>query len=411
MAQAPVRLVADDQPREPLKFNFTKRQLDHFGAGKTRYYIYDTKTAKLCMLVTPAGSKSFYFAGRIEGRARRIKIGTYPEVTVEQARRQATKLSGQIVEGRNPADQRRVKRAELTFADLFAAYIEQHSKPHKRTWQEDQQKYDQHLRSLRSKKVSSIDRATVQSLITKLATGKPRPRPGAANRLRALLSSVFNFAADSLDLPIVNPVSRIKKYPEQPRERFLNADELTQFYAALKHEPQVFQDVFELLLLTGARSGNAKAARWDQIDLAESTWIIPASEAKSNRQIVVPLAARAVEILQRRLAEATDPDSPWVFPSHRRNPRTPHIAELKSSWHRIIKAAKLKDVRVHDLRHINATWQGKTGATLTTIGKSLGHRNVSTTLIYTQTELQQVRRSIDAAAEAMTDQAKGAKHG
>ena len=199
----------------------------------------------------------------------------------------------------------------------------------------------------------------------------------------------------------------------------MNAEELGRFYAALALEPQIFRDVFELLLLTGARSGNVKAMRWEQLDLADQVWTIPASEAKSNRQIVIPLASRAAEILARRLSEAQDKASasgeavgPWVFASHRRHAKSAHLAELKTSWARIVKAAKLEGVRVHDLRHTHATWQGKTGASLATIGKTLGHSRPSTTAIYQQVELDQVRAAVDAAATAMTNhQAKGRRHG
>jgi len=373
--------------------------------------VYDSTANGLAMLVTPNGHRAFYYARRIDGRYHRIKIGDYPDTTIEQARRQTAKLAGQVVEGKNPAEQRRAKRGEMTFADLFSHYLEHHAKPKKKTWAEDEQKYRDHLKPLHNRKLSAIRRADVQAIVTKLGTNKDNPRPGAANRLAALVSAVFNVGIDDLDLPIANPARGIRRFAEIQRERFLNADELQRFYEALEHEPQIFQDFFELLLLTGARSGNVKKMRWEQLDLADAVWTIPASEAKGRRQIVVPLAGRAVEILTRRQDDAKgEPEpNPWVFPSHRRNAKHPHLSEPKTAWQRIIKRAKLKDVRIHDLRHTNATWQGKTGATLTTIGKSLGHRRPTTTLIYTQTELEQVRQSIDAAADAMTGTAKGGK--
>jgi integrase len=91
----------------------------------------------------------------------------------------------------------------------------------------------------------------------------------------------------------------------------------------------------------------------------------------------------------------------WVFPSKRSNAKTPHLSEPKGAWKRIRTAAKIEGVRVHDLRRTLGSWQAMTGASLTVIGKSLGHRSGTATAIYARLALDPVRESMNKAVTAM----------
>ena len=84
-----------------------------------RTYVYDTLTRGLCIGVTPRGTKSFYLYRKIEGRADRIRIGPYPDLTIEAARGKAAEYNAMIAKGINPRDEIRGSRREWTLGRLF----------------------------------------------------------------------------------------------------------------------------------------------------------------------------------------------------------------------------------------------------------------------------------------------------
>jgi len=158
------------------------------------------------------------------------------------------------------------------------------------------------------------------------------------------------------------------------------------------------RDFFAVCLFSGARSGNVKAMAWADVDLQSGFWRIPPDEAKGGEAVIVPLTPAVVEILQRR--KATNGTSPWVFPG-RNGSKAGHIAEPKTAWARICDRAGLEGLRIHDLRRSCGSWQAAMGASLLTIGKSLGHRNQATTAIYSKLDLGSVRTSLEAAEAAI----------
>jgi len=207
------------------------------------------------------------------------------------------------------------------------------------------------------------------------------------------LRAIFNKAADwGYEGP--NPARGIKKFPERSRERFLQADELPNFFKAVAEEANdAVRDFILISLLTGARRGNVLAMRWADVNLERATWTIPTT--KTDDSLTVPLVPEAVAILAGRQGRA---QGEYVFPA---KSKSGHLAEPKTAWARILKRAGIKDLHVHDLRRTLGSWQAAQGASLVIIGKSLGHRNVSTTAIYSRLNIDPVRRSVEAATKAM----------
>jgi len=386
--------------------NFTQSRIAKLPAPDAgRDYYKDAKTAGLSLCVSATGVKTFELYKRMGGRPTRLKIGRFPEVTVEQARKDAARLSGQIAQGKDPAEDRRKARGETTVGELFALYLDGHAKPHKRTWKGDKAQYGRYLAGWKGRKLSRVRKADVAALHAKI--GKDNG-PYAANRLLALLSAMFNFAA-GLGYDGGNPAQGVKKFKEQSRDRFLRADELRAFFAALDAEPDdTWRDFFVLALLTGARRANVLAMKWTDLELQRGLWRIPEAESKNKEPLLCVLAPAAVDILKRRFADSAAKDpadrSEYVFPSWG---GTGHITEPKAAWKRIVKRAGIKDVRLHDLRRTLGSWQAATGASLSIIGRSLGHKNVATTAIYARLDLDPVRASVNTAAAAILAAANG----
>ena len=106
------------------KINFTKAAIEALelpDAG--RVYVYDAKAAGLAICLTAAGGRTFYSYRKIGGKPERIRIGAWPELTVEQARTYAAGINGKISEGANPNDKRRINREAPTLAVAFEHFI------------------------------------------------------------------------------------------------------------------------------------------------------------------------------------------------------------------------------------------------------------------------------------------------
>ena len=373
------------------KVNFTKAIITAKVAPATgRTYLHDAKEAGLVLMVTAAGRRTFQLYKKHKGRPVRVTLGTWPEITVEQARKKARDAKADLDAGINPNDALRQERQEMTFAGLFNQYMERHAKPRKRTWQEDQNQFDRYLGSLANKKLSTITRKDVAALHGKIG----KTAPTAANRLLALLSSVFGRAIEFGLWEGANPCIGIRRFPEQSRDRFLSADELRRFFEAMDQEPDsTTRDFFATALLTGARRANVLEMKWADLDLDAATWRI--GRTKNGSPQTVALVEPVVELLRERKRQAT---SVFVFPG---KGATGHLVEPKRGWSRICKAAGIEGARIHDLRRTMGSWQAKTGASLPVIGKSLNHLNQTTTAIYARLDLDPVRSAMEKAAAAM----------
>lgn len=376
------------------KFNFTKADIDSLPIPEPgiRDAYQDTKANGLQLRVSHTGVKTFSVFKRIKcGEPERITLGRYPDMTIDQARRKTMEINLSISDGNNPAEVKRGAKAEMQFSDLFFEYIQRHSKLNKKTWEEDVEKYRNHLeKSIGNKKLSLIDRASI-SLIHGSITKNGSPI--AANRVLALISSVFGWAI-SVDLWDKNPALGIRRNKEKSRDRFIQGDELPRFFAALAAEPnETIRDYVLISLLTGARRGNVLAMRWQDINFDRAEWRI--EETKNGTPQTVALSPEAIHVLLNR-----KPSKPavFVFPGTGKNG---HLEEPRKGWERILARAEIDNLRIHDLRRTLGSWQAKTGASLAIIGKSLNHKHQNTTAIYARLDLDPVRESVNAATNAM----------
>jgi len=311
-------------------------------------------------------------------------------MSIEQARGQAGEINSRIANGENPNDLSRAKRAELTFADLFQAYMDRHAKLHKKSWKEDQGQYDRYLMKFRHRKISQIKKGDIQRLHHETGASKGHY---AANRLLSLLQCIFNKAMEWGFWEGVNPCTGATKFKEKSRDRFLQPDELPKFFEALSNESNdTIRDYFLLSLLTGARRANVLAMRWEQLNFERGEWRIP--DTKNGEPQTIPLVEVAHKILLTRQGNGSE----WVFPG---KGKTGHLIEPKTGWQRVCKQAGLEGVRIHDLRRSLGSWQASTGANLSIIGKTLNHKNVSTTAIYARLNIDPVRAAMEKATSAM----------
>jgi integrase len=363
-------------------------------AGK-RLTIYDTQTPKLAMRMTHTGVRAFYIVKRLGGAMVWLKLGTFPDMTVEQARNEAGKVLGEFAKGDNPAAVKRAVRAELTFSQAFDAFL---AGKRKRDGSpiSDKTKRDYsdllrlYLGGIKDKKLSEIERTEIKAVHIKTT----KKSAAQADRVVAVVSAVFTYMLAQERFNGQNPATRIQKNPAPSRDRFLQANELTPFFKALSESPnETMRDFFLMALPTGARRANVSAMRWADVDLTAGVWRI--AKTKNGTPQTVTLSPEAVAVLNARKDGGV-----FVFPG---DGKTGHMVEPKKAWATLLKTAGIENLRIHDLRRTLGSWQARTGASLPIIGKSLNHKTHQATAIYARLDLDPVRQSVNTATAAMME--------
>lgn len=429
------------------RFRFTKTSLEKLPlpAAGARATYYDQDISKLALRVTAAGTKTFSIVKRVGRDMVWFKLGVFPEMTVEQARRGGEVALGSFAGQENPAEIRRAAKGMPTLSEFFLEYGTRHGQQ-KLAWRDDQQRYRDYLKPpLGSRKLSVISREMIGRILSDMDGDS---KSGATvNNVRALASALFGKAIE-WGYVTENPVRGIKTRRAVKRDRFISANELPRFFAAVADEPNaVVRDYFLLSLLTGARRSNVLAMRWPDVNLQEAIWRI--SRTKNGDPQNVTLSPEAVTLLSqlKELNVSKAVASQFVFPGAG---ATGHLVEPKKGWKRIfdrdeltqleiligaadgtlahvpvgmteqplesslecarkianglgidVDGIRIPDLHIHDLRRTLGSWQAKTGASLVIIGKSLNHKNQATTAIYARLDLDPVRASVNTATAAM----------
>jgi integrase len=375
--------------------NFTKAKLTALPLPPTgnRVTFHDLKTNGLQIRLTSSGVKTFSVFRWVKGsrRPERVTLGRFPDISIEKAITMAAEINSTIAKGDNPADAMRKFRAEPTLGDLFLDYLDRYAKIHKKSWVEDRQQFNRYMKKFAGRKLSSFQPSDFQRLHHKIGEDNG---VYAANRLLSLLRAMFNRAKEWGLWSKDNPTQGIKKFKEKSRDRFLQSDELPKFFQALQDEENgTMRDYFLTSLLTGARRANVLGLRWADINFTRNEWRI--EETKNGESQTVPLTPEVIGILKERKNQA---DSVFVFPG---TGKSGHMVEPKSGWKRILNRAGLQDLRIHDLRRTLGSWQAASGSSLPIIGKSLNHKNASTTSIYARLDIDPVRKSVETANVAI----------
>lgn len=373
----------------------TKRTIEGLKAGQTAW---DGELKGFGIRARSDG-KSYVLKYRVGtgrgARQRWFTIGKHGAPwTPESARKEADNLLHRVRQGEDPAAAREQERAAETISDLWAVYRERHALPSNkpRTIAEDDAiARDYILPAFGLQKVHTLTRQDVARWHARLSN-----KPYRANRALGLLRSMFNRAEAWGVVPEhFNPCTRITKFPERSRERYLNADELARLGAALldfEHRnacPPEAVAVIRALLFTGARLSEMLTLRWDWVDFERAVIRLPDSKTGAK---TFPLPAPAQEVLAAQPRRA---DCPLVFPGQREGRP---IQGLQNIWQRIRKAAQLEDVRLHDLRHGFASIAVQAGDSLYLVGRVLGHKQASTTERYAHLSVDPVRAVSERAA-------------
>lgn len=379
------------------------------------YQIFDTDVRGFAACIYRGGGRAFTFDYRYAGRQRRMTFARWPEWSVSAARERAKEVRREIDAGGDPLATRGALREAPRVTDLILRYVEVHL-PHLAVLNAADQRsmMEKFIRPAWGKMlVTEVSCYDVELLLTKVAEGRARPAkqkpnnrarklqgvkptPVRANRVGEVIRKMFAYAV-KWGLREDNPAMGFRRRMETPRERYLSQEELSRLATALDAaKDDRASGIIRLCMLTGARVGEVRQARFEDFNLEHLSWTKPASTTKQRRVHRVPISNEAAAIVrQRRLAVVTG--SPWLFPGD--SPGQP-VQEIRRFWVRIQKEVGIPDVRIHDLRHTFASLLVSGGASLEMIGKLLGHSQMQTTQRYAHLMDSPLRAGVGAVASA-----------
>jgi integrase len=321
----------------------------------------------LALQVTPARdgdgfSRSWIFRWTRGAKTRSMGLGSVITVSLSEARERARACRLLVLDGVDPITDRDAKRSNaaaarvkaMTFEQAAAAYIA----AHRQEWR-SQQHASEWGTSLAKHVLPTLGKLNVDQIDTGLVLKALRPIwstiPETAKRLRGRVENVLDWATVAGLRSGANPakwqghLEHLLAAPSKRRVRHLPAlpyRELAAFVMKLRAADTTAAKAMEFVVLTAARKGEVRFARWAEIDLDRRLWIIPASRMKGGREHRVPLAPRAVEILTAMKAGAT---GAHIFPG-RNGPLGESAAE------HLLKKLGHGDITLHGFRSAFRDW-------------------------------------------------------
>jgi integrase len=421
--------------------SITKRLVDGLKATGGEYFVWDRDLKGFGVRVQPTGEKSYvvkYRAG--SGRSaptRRVTLSPIGNVTPDEARKLAKATLGSVAHGIDPAAVKAAERRASSLKELSDLFLSEHvdakRKPATGSHYRDilERIVLPELGTRQGEKVTTAELARLHV--------RMKDRPYQANRMLAVVSSLYAFAGKRKLLPVgLNPARGIDKYPEKGRERFLSGDELAKLGDAIreaetvgltwdidhtkptaKHAPKQANRrtvidpyaaaAIRLLILTGARLREILKLEWGHVDPERGMLLLPDSKTGAKSIILNAPALAVLAGLERIGVYVIAGQSAGMDGE---KPR----ADLNKPWRAVAKRAGLEGVRIHDLRHTHASIGAGAGLGLLIIGKLLGHTKASTTQRYAHLDTDPLRRASEhigsRLAAAMGELAsKSAKRG
>jgi len=329
---------------------------------KTPGYLKDG--GGLFLQVGETGSKSWIFEFRFAGRRREMGLGSLERVSLSEARAQRDACNQMLRAHTDPIEHRKRERAAailtahgtITFADAIDKYLTAHaaewSPKHAQAWRQTLTQYA--APELGRLLVSDISTAHVVRVL------EPTwPAPTAIS-LRGRIEKVLDWCKvrgyrvgenpaawkGNLDHLLANPSRRKVEH-----HRALSIDEMPRFMAALRKQQGPVARCLEFLVLTAARTDEARRTTPTEIDHANKVWVVPPSRMKARKEHRVPLSERAAEIAGQAGAD-------YLFPGARAN-----TVDAMSMRRLLEKMGYGERASVHGFRSTFRDWAAERTAT------------------------------------------------
>ncbi|MGE5272006.1 MAG: tyrosine-type recombinase/integrase [Thiohalocapsa sp.] len=340
-------------------------KLTALGVTQAKKRGYYSDGGGLFLQVSASGSKSWVFRFREAGRLHEMGLGPTHTVTLAEARQKALDCRKLRLEGHDPIAERRAKRMAarleaakgITFQECASAYIAAHkagwrNAKHAAQWPFTLATYA--YPKIGVLPVQAVDVGLVLAVVEPIWSAKPE----TASRLRGRIESVLDWASargyrtgenparwrghlDNL-LPPRSKVKTVEHHAALPYR------EVADFMAEIRQVDGVAARALEFTILTAARTGEVIGANWDEFDLAEAIWLVPAERMKAGKEHRVPLSAAAIGVL-KRLGKIRQSD--FVFPGGKPTQPISNMAMLM-----LLRRLGCSHLTVHGFRSSFRDW-------------------------------------------------------
>jgi len=340
--------------------------------------LWDTEIKGFALRVAPSGKRVYIYKFRTpDGRRRNRKLGDETALTAEAARKAVSFWVAGRAQGKPILNAKPIVQS-ITVRTLCDLYIEDYAKLHKKakSIEEDTRYIERDIKpALGHKALSDVGSKDIVRF-----KGDMSATPVKANRVLALLSKMFNLAEEwEYRDAGTNPTRHIRKFKEEPRERYLKPGELERLEKVMQDAEinewtsQPVIDAIRVLQMTGARLREVLNMQWDYLDLRNGQIHLPDSKTGRKTLFLSNKAKRYISDIKPKL------DNPYVFPGQRQGSQ---LINIQKPWRLIRERAQLSDVRLHDLRHTYASLAVAQNLSLPIVGKLLGHKSSKSTERY-----------------------------
>ena len=392
---------------------FTDRSISALKPKAQRYEKWEDGRTGFGIRVSTRGRKSWLYMYRFGGKARRMTLGTYPEMSVADANFRVAEAKRTLSEGRDPGlehvEARRAERQAETVQDLVEEYLSRYV-VHKRTAREDRRCLEKDVLPFWGKrKAKSITRRDAIMLLDRIVD---RGSPIMANRTLAVVRRMFRFALNR-DIVDVNPFAGIEKPSEEnKRDRILSDVEIRTLWLGLDgaRMPAAARLALRLLLTTAQRRSEVVGATWREFDLDSDKpiWTIGGERTKNGKTHTVPLSAQAVALLTEIRKHSGD--SEWLFPSPRLQGKPLGRETINHCLADNLETIGLSNLRPHDLRRTGASQMTAMGIQRLVVSKILNHADREITGVYDRhTYDDEKRHALDAWGARLEEIVSGRK--
>ncbi len=283
----------------------------------------------LYLHVTPGGGKWWRFRYRFDGKEQLLSFGTYPEISLADARDKREAARKQVANGVNPSDLRKAEKKavqDVTENSFEVVAREWHEK-FKQTWSKTHA--DTTIRRIElnvfpwlgARPIGEIKPPELLSVLRRIES---RGAQETAHRVKTICGQIFRYAV-ATGRAERDPAADLKgALPPAPKTHLAAVTDPKEVADLLK-AIDVYQGSFvtkcalQLAPLVFVRPGELRQAQWSEIDLDRAEWNIPAERMKMKQPHLVPLSRQALQIL-REIKPLTG-SSPYVFPSVRSSAR------------------------------------------------------------------------------------------
>lgn len=311
-----------------------------------------------------ARSVAFYLRKRSRGKEYTIKIGNWPDITLEEARKKSLDKLGSLANFGVPDAP--TGREHPLCGEAIDYYISiQQTEQRKK----NMQYLLGHFSHWRNRHIEDITRDELQKILDKM-----KCTPGSANVSVHSLITAFNLMFKKIGKPFTSPSIGLKWYKPKFRQRYVTQEEAPRFFAALDKFANgnrfgMMVDIVLMLLYTGARKNNVCEMCIEEID--NGVWTIPEEKYKARHAQRIQLGTTEMAIIEKYRAGRT---SGFVFPhAHSLQGR------LQYFFYKLCDEANLKDLHIHDIRRTIGTWMLSNGTPIAVVSKKLGHSSIKIT--------------------------------